>query len=90
MDDSTLPAWDDMFFQLGERANISSEAMQIAYGRYVKGVKAIVDSYDIPVGLTPKETVWTLNKAKLYRYDPVKPPEERYFFTPEIFSFSFV
>lgn len=78
MDDSTLPAWDDMFFQLGERANTSSQAMQIAYGRYVKGVKAIVDSYDIPVGLTPKETVWTLNKTKLYRYNPVKPPEERY------------
>lgn len=78
MDDPTPPAWDDMFFQLSERANISSEAMQIAYGRYVKGVKAIVDSYDIPVGLTPKETIWTLNKASLYRYTAVKPPEERY------------
>lgn len=30
------------------------------------------------VALTPKETIWTLNKAKLYRYIPVKPPEERY------------
>jgi polyhydroxyalkanoate synthase subunit PhaC len=30
------------------------------------------------VGLTPKETVWTLNKAKLYRYTPVVPPERRY------------
>lgn len=30
------------------------------------------------VGLTPKETVWTLNKAKLYRYTPVVPPERRH------------
>jgi polyhydroxyalkanoate synthase subunit PhaC len=30
------------------------------------------------VGLTPKETVWTLNKAKLYRYTPVVPPECRH------------
>lgn len=30
------------------------------------------------VGLTPKETVWTLNKAKLYRYTPVVPPQRRH------------
>lgn len=78
MDDTTQPAWDDLFFQLEEKTNISGEAVQIAYGRYVKGVKAIVDSYDIPVGLTPKEIVWTLNKAKLYRYQREKPSEERY------------
>lgn len=76
MDDSSYPAWDDMFFQLEDRANISGEAIQIAYGRYVKGMKAIVDSYDIPVGLAPKEIVWSLNKTKLFRYIPVKPPEE--------------
>ena len=78
MDDTSYPAWDDMFFQLEGRTNISGEAIQIAYGRYVKGVKAIIDSYDIPVGMAPKETVWTLNKAKLFRYHPVKSPEERF------------
>lgn len=31
-----------------------------------------------PVGQTPKEVVWTLNKAKLYRYIPVQPPEQRH------------
>jgi polyhydroxyalkanoate synthase len=38
----------------------------------------VVDSYDVPVGLTPKELVWTLNKTKLYRYIPVRPPQERH------------
>ena len=30
------------------------------------------------IGQTPKELIWTLNKAKLYRYTPVVPPEMRY------------
>jgi polyhydroxyalkanoate synthase len=78
MEDSAHPAWDDMFFQFDERANVSSEAIQVAYSRYVKGAKAIIDSYDIPVGLTPKETIWTLNKTTLFRYQPVNPVEQRF------------
>jgi polyhydroxyalkanoate synthase len=31
-----------------------------------------------PIAQTPKEVVWTLNKAKLYRYVPAVPPEQRY------------
>jgi polyhydroxyalkanoate synthase len=30
------------------------------------------------IAQTPKELVWTLNKAKLYRYVPVVPAQERY------------
>jgi len=30
------------------------------------------------IGQTPKELVWTLNKAKLYRYTPVLPQEQRH------------
>jgi polyhydroxyalkanoate synthase subunit PhaC len=30
------------------------------------------------VAQTPKEVIWTLNKAKLYRYTPVLPAEERH------------
>src|ERR1700690_2010792 len=30
------------------------------------------------IAQTPKELVWTLNKAKLYRYIPVVPPHERH------------
>ncbi|GAC1462472.1 MAG: alpha/beta fold hydrolase [Chloroflexota bacterium] len=35
-----------------------------------------VTSRPYPVGQTPKEVIWTLNKAKLYRYIPVVPPEK--------------
>jgi polyhydroxyalkanoate synthase len=31
-----------------------------------------------PIAQTPKETIWTLNKARLYRYVPVLPPEKRH------------
>ena len=30
------------------------------------------------IAQTPKQLVWTLNKAKLYRYVPVLPPEKRH------------
>jgi polyhydroxyalkanoate synthase len=33
---------------------------------------------DAKVAQTPKEVIWTLNKAKLYRYVPVKPETERH------------
>jgi polyhydroxyalkanoate synthase subunit PhaC len=32
----------------------------------------------VPIAQTPKELVWTLNKAKLYRYVPVMPKEKRH------------
>jgi polyhydroxyalkanoate synthase len=32
----------------------------------------------VPIAQTPKELVWTLNKAKLYRYVPVVPAEKRH------------
>jgi len=33
---------------------------------------------DAKIAQTPKQVVWTLNKAKLYRYTPVLPPEQRH------------
>lgn len=31
-----------------------------------------------PIAQTPKEVIWTLNKARLYHYIPVVPPDERH------------
>ena len=57
--------------------DLSAEALQRAHARYTAGVKAILDSLDAPVGQTPKETIWTLNKTRLYHYLPTRPPAER-------------
>jgi polyhydroxyalkanoate synthase len=56
----------------------SSEEVAAAQGRYAEAVKVVVDSLEAPVGLTPKEEVWRLNKVRLYRYVPTRPPEERH------------
>lgn len=61
-----------------EAIDAYSRGMQDAVGRYLEGLKVIVRSYDAQVGLTPKEVVWKLNKCTLYRYLPVRPPEERF------------
>ena len=55
-----------------------NETKQTFYGRYIQGIKAIVDSYNIPVGLTPRKKIWQLNKAKLYYYESARPPAERH------------
>ena len=57
--------------------DLSPEALQRAHARYTSGLKAILDSLDAPVGQTPKETIWALNKARLYHYLPTRPPAER-------------
>jgi polyhydroxyalkanoate synthase len=54
------------------------EHVAAAQARYAEGIKVVVDSLQVPVGLTPKEVVWTLNKARLYRYTPTRSPEERH------------
>jgi polyhydroxyalkanoate synthase len=70
--------WDDLFYQLEETGALSGEAAQRVYQRHIEGTKAILDSYTIPVGTTPKEVIWQLNKARLYHYLPTKPQNERY------------
>jgi polyhydroxyalkanoate synthase len=54
------------------------EQLAAAQARYAEAVKVVADSLEAPVGLTPKEVVWTLNKTRLYRYKPTRPPEERH------------
>lgn len=78
METSPELTWDDMFFELEGVTLQTSEAAQRAYGRYVRGVKLVVDSLSVPVGLTSKEAIWTLNKATLYHYLPTRPASERY------------
>ncbi len=57
---------------------LSAEQLQHAHARFAQATKVVIDSLEIPVGLTPKELVWSLNKTKLYRYTPTRPPEERH------------
>jgi polyhydroxyalkanoate synthase len=40
--------------------------------------KLSTNRLEIKIGQTPKSLVWSLNKAKLYHYTPVLPPERRH------------
>ncbi|MDJ0749123.1 MAG: alpha/beta fold hydrolase [Woeseiaceae bacterium] len=49
-----------------------------AASRPARTIKAISSSFRYPVGQTPREEVWRLNKSTLYRYKPVRPAAERH------------
>ncbi|HEX8919745.1 MAG TPA: alpha/beta fold hydrolase, partial [Chloroflexota bacterium] len=59
----------------GSQAELQTE-MQKIEERFRTFVKVTTTRY--PVAQTPKEAVWTLNKATLYRYVPVVPAEKRH------------
>jgi polyhydroxyalkanoate synthase subunit PhaC len=41
-----------------------------AIKKYAKGMQIILDGAKAATGQTPKEIIWTKNKAKLYHYEP--------------------
>lgn len=67
-------------FRLGTEflQGYAPEKVAASQARFAEGVKVVVDSLDVPVGQTPKDVVWSLNKTRLYRYTPTRPPEERH------------
>ena len=65
-------------FPASSLEGLTPQRVAAAQARYAEAVKVVVDSLQVPVGVTPKEVVWTLNKARLYRYKPTRPPEERH------------
>src|SRR6266513_797430 len=53
--ESVIPAADDMISALK---------------KYARGMQIILDGAQAATGQTPKEVIWTKNKAKLYHYEP--------------------
>jgi polyhydroxyalkanoate synthase len=48
-----------------------------AFARARAAIRAVSQSSSYPVGLTPKEEIWSLHRLRLYRYVPRVPVEER-------------
>jgi len=48
----------------------STTSMVSALKKYAKGMHIILDGAQAATGQTPKEVIWTKNKAKLYHYEP--------------------
>src|SRR2546421_10813716 len=58
----------------------NSAALQDELKRIEENARTLlrVSTTRATVAQTPKQVIWTLNKAKLYRYVPVVPPEQRH------------
>jgi polyhydroxyalkanoate synthase subunit PhaC len=41
--------------------------------KYNRGLRIVIEGAEADTGRTPRATVWTKNKARLYRYEPEKP-----------------
>lgn len=63
---------------VGERVFGTAGRAWRATTRPYRTWRAVGESFDLPVGLTPREQVWALNKTTLYRYVPRVPEEDRH------------
>ncbi|MCB0178194.1 MAG: alpha/beta fold hydrolase [Anaerolineae bacterium] len=54
-------------------AQALTDALYAAIDRNVQSARIIAEAAAVPVGPTPREVVWALNKTKLYRYRPTRP-----------------
>ncbi len=59
-----FPDWAEFFSPEFDPASLG-ELTETSLERYAAASKAYVDSFTVPVGLTPKEVVWSLNKTEL-------------------------
>jgi polyhydroxyalkanoate synthase len=57
-------------------AAVVSDQFSLLAEKLISFNKAVTTK--VPIAQTPKQVVWTLNKAKLYRYIPVVPEEKRH------------
>ncbi len=49
----------------------SASNIKSAFEKYRMGIPLILEGAEIETGRTPKEVIWTKNKAKLYHYVPI-------------------
>jgi polyhydroxyalkanoate synthase subunit PhaC len=59
-----------------DRAAVVTDQLLSVGEKFTEFTKAVTTK--APIAQTPKELIWTLNKAKLYRYIPVVPKAERH------------
>src|SRR5712675_3362125 len=44
--------------------------IESTYEKYLQGLRILTEGAKAETGQTPKEVIWTKNKAKLYHYEP--------------------
>jgi len=64
--------------QSEELAKRYQEEMDHALKRYNKAISLMTNPPEIKTGQTPREVIWTRNKAKVYHYLPTQQPKNHY------------
>jgi len=77
-----------MFYSLSDRTQqIFPEEFEKQYRRVKRVTEILTTEPEPQVGQTPKEVIWTKNKAKLYRYQPAK---EKKFKVPVLMIYALI
>ncbi|GAB4464495.1 MAG: alpha/beta fold hydrolase [Anaerolineae bacterium] len=71
-------------------ADAWQRAIHEAQRRALRGSQIVADSYTVPVGPTPRELVWSLNKSRLYRYHPAAPQQQPARRTPLLLVYALI
>ncbi len=61
---------------MSQKSTTTLSDIESALNKYRKGMEIILEGARAETGQTPKEVIWTKNKAKLYHYEPMV--EKRY------------
>jgi len=72
-----------------ELAKRYQEEMDHALKRYNKAISLMTNPPEIKTGQTPRELIWTRNKAKLYHYFPTQTPKQ-HFAVPIFFIYALI
>ncbi len=54
----------------GGNTNVVPSGAENFFDKYNAGMRVVVEGAQADTGQTPKEVIWTKNKASLYRYQP--------------------
>ena len=55
---------------MAEQSSVMPKEVENFFDKYQRGLRIVTEGAQAETGLTPKETIWTKNKAKLYHYQP--------------------
>ena len=54
----------------GQNTGVVPKEVESFFDKYQRGLRIVTEGAQAETGQTPKETIWTKNKAKLYHYQP--------------------
>lgn len=77
----------ESFYGMKGSSDVIPSDLEDFYDKYRKGMRVVIEGAQADTGQTPKEVVWTKNKARLYRYRPL---DEKKYRTPVLLVYALI